>query len=198
MLLGKIGLAGSMEYDGYTDRAATERKILRDVLSPGDAWFRSGDLLKRDADGYYYFVDRIGDTFRWKGENVSSQEVADVLNDASGVAESTVFGVTIPGADGRAGMAALVVAAGATFDPDAFYAHAAQHLPGYARPAFVRLRPALAVTGTLKQQKSGLVADGWDPARIADPLYVRDDAARTYLPLTRERAAAVATGRHRL
>src|SRR4030095_7710915 len=152
-LLGKVGTEGPMEYDGYTDRAASERKLLRDVFAPGDAWFRTGDLLRRDRDGYYYFVDRIGDTFRWKGENVATQEVADVLNGAPGVTESIVSGVEIPGEDGRAGMAALVLADGAAFDAAAFYAHAERHLPRYAMPAAVRLVREGAVTGTVEQRK---------------------------------------------
>jgi fatty-acyl-CoA synthase len=197
-LLGKVGLAGSMEYDGYTDREATEKKLLRNALAPGDAWFRSGDLLKRDADGYYYFVDRIGDTFRWKGENVATMEVADRLNAAPGVTEANVFGVTVPGADGRAGMAALVLRDGTAFDAAAFFAHAERELPRYAMPAFVRLVPAMDVTGTLKQRKHAFVADGWDPALTRDPLFVRDDDARTYVPLTAERADAVRRGALRL
>src|SRR5437899_2554999 len=139
-LLGRVAAGGAgMEYDGYTDREATERKLVRDAFEPGDAWFRTGDLLRRDADGYYYFVDRIGDTFRWKGENVATQEVADVLNGAPGVTEANVYGVEVPGEDGRAGMAALVLAGNARFDAAALYAHAERHLPAYARPAFVRL-----------------------------------------------------------
>src|SRR5262245_12560422 len=135
-LLGRVGAGGgAMEYDGYTDREATDRKLVRDAFAPGDTWFRTGDLLRRDADGYYYFVDRIGDTFRWKGENVATREVADVLNGAPGVTETNVYGVAVPGTDGRAGMAALVLAEGATFDGAAFYAHAARHLPPYALPA---------------------------------------------------------------
>jgi fatty-acyl-CoA synthase len=183
-LLGKVGTAGAMEYDGYTDRAATERKLLRDVFAPGDAWFRSGDLLRRDADGYYYFVDRIGDTFRWKGENVATQEVTDVLNGAPGVTESTVYGVQMPGEDGRAGMAAVVLAEGASFDSAAFYAHVERHLPRYAMPAAVRLVRAVEVTGTLKQRKQRFVAEGLDPDVVGDPLFLRDDAARRYAPLT--------------
>src|SRR5581483_507284 len=136
-LLGRVGGAGGgMEYDGYTDRAASERKLVRDAFAAGDAWFRTGDLLRRDTEGYYYFVDRIGDTFRWKGENVATQEVADVLNGVPGVTETNVFGVAIPGEDGRAGMAAVVLADGARFDGAAFWAHAARQLPPYARPAF--------------------------------------------------------------
>jgi fatty-acyl-CoA synthase len=183
-LLGKVGAAGAMEYDGYTDRAATERKLLRDVFETGDAWFRTGDLLRRDAEGYYYFVDRIGDTFRWKGENVATQEVADVLNGTPGAAETTVYGVQLPGEDGRAGMAALVLARGASFDGAAFYAHAERHLPRYAMPAIVRLVDAVEVTGTLKQRKQRVAEEGFDPAAIGDPLFVRDDAARRYVPLT--------------
>jgi len=196
-LLGKIGLAGSMDYDGYTDRAATEKKILRDVFERGDTWFRTGDLLRRDAEGYYYFVDRIGDTFRWKAENVATHEVADVLNGAPGVTETNVYGVQVPHEDGRAGMAAVVLAPGTSFDGAAFYARAERHLPPYARPAFVRLVPEMDVTGTLKQRKQAFAAEGWDPARVADPLFARDDARRTYVPLTAGVAAEIRDGRRR-
>jgi fatty-acyl-CoA synthase len=197
-LLGKVGTEGAMEYDGYTDRAATERKLLRDVFAPGDAWFRTGDLLRRDAEGYYYFVDRIGDTFRWKGENVATQEVADVLNGAPGITESTVYGVTIPGEDGRAGMAALVLARDAAFDAAAFYAHAERHLPRYAMPAAVRIVQMVDVTGTLKQQKTRFVEDGFADESIPDPVLVRDDAARHYVPLTPELRQDLREGRLRL
>lgn len=198
-LLGKIGgHGGGMEYDGYTDRAATERKILRDVFTPGDAWFRTGDLLRKDAEGYYYFVDRIGDTFRWKGENVATHEVADVLNGAPGVSEANVYGVTIPGEDGRAGMAALVLAAGHPFDAAAFYGHAAANLPAYALPGLVRVVQEMDVTGTLKQRKQAFQSEGYDPARLTDPLFVRDDAARTYVPLTPARFDDLTAGRWRL
>jgi fatty-acyl-CoA synthase len=198
-LLGRIDHGGgTMEYDGYTDRAATERKVLRGVFAPDDAWFRSGDLLRRDAEGYYYFVDRLGDTFRWKGENVATQEVADVLNGAPGISESNVYGVQVPGEDGRAGMAAVVLQPGAAFDAPAFFAHATRHLPRYATPAFVRLVPEMEVTGTLKQRKTALAEEGYDPARVADPLFVRDDTGSTYVPLTPSRLAEVVAGRHRL
>jgi fatty-acyl-CoA synthase len=198
-LLGRIGHGGGiMEYDGYTDREATERKIARNVFEPGDAWFRSGDLLKRDADGYYYFVDRVGDTFRWKGENVATQEVADAVNGAPGVSESTVYGVEVPGEDGRAGMAAVVLAPGAAFDGAGLYAEMARHLPPYARPAFVRLAATIEVTGTLKQRKIALACEGYDPASVADPLYVRHDGDRAYVPLTTEHLEEIRAGRRRL
>jgi fatty-acyl-CoA synthase len=197
-LLGRVGGPAAMEYDGYTDREATERKLVRNAFEAGDAWFRTGDLLRRDGDGYYYFVDRIGDTFRWKGENVATQEVADILNGAPGVTETSVYGVQIEGEDGRAGMAAVVLAEGARFDGSAFYAHADRHLPPYACPAFVRVVPEMDVTGTLKQRKQALAADGFDPARVADPLFVRDDAARTYVPLTPVVLEQLREGRRRL
>src|SRR5258706_579111 len=197
-LLGKVGLSGGMEYDGYTDREATERKLVRGAFAPDDAWFRSGDLLRRDAEGYYYFIDRVGDTFRWKGENVATMEVADRLNAAPGVTEANVFGVAVPGEDGRAGMAALVLRDGTAFDGAAFFAHAERHLPRYAMPAFVRLVPAMDVTGTLKQRKQVFAADGWDPARTSDPLFVRDDARQTYVPLDGARLAALRSGALRL
>jgi len=197
-LLGRVVAGGAgMEYDGYTDREATERKLVRNAFAPGDAWFRTGDLLRRDADGYYYFIDRIGDTFRWKGENVATQEVADVLNGAPDVTEANVYGVQVPGEDGRAGMTALVLAAGARFAGSAFYAHAERHLPAYARPAFVRIVPEMDVTGTLKQRKHVLGAEGWDPARVPDPLFVRDDGSRTYVPLTPEVRDEIRRGRRR-
>ncbi len=197
-LLGKVGMAGSMEYDGYTDREATERKLVRDVFAPGDAWFRTGDLLRRDADGWYWFVDRIGDTFRWKGENVATQEVADVLNGTPGVSESSVYGVEIPGSDGRAGMAAVVLEDGAAFDGAAMWRQADAHLPRYAMPAFVRLVASMEVTGTLKQRKQNLAAEGFDAARVTDPLFVRDDDTRAYVALDDARRAAITAGRLRL
>src|SRR5262249_59308320 len=94
-------------FEGYTGRTESERKILRDVFKPGDAWFRTGDLMRKDAAGFFYFVDRLGDTFRWKGENVSTSEVAEAITSFPGVADATVYGVAVPGADGRAGMAAV-------------------------------------------------------------------------------------------
>ena len=196
-LLGRVG-GGAMEYDGYTDREASERKLVRDAFATGDAWFQSGDLLRRDADGYYYFIDRIGDSFRWKGENVAAQEAADVLNGAPGVSEANVYGVPVPNQDGRAGMAAVVLAAPGRFDGRGFYAYAERHLPGYARPAFVRIVPEMDVTGTLKQRKHALAAEGYDPARVADPLFVRDDRARSYVPLTAALLEGIRHGRHRL
>lgn len=194
-LLGKITRHSFMPYEGYTDRAASEAKVIQSAFRRGDRYFRTGDLLRRDADGYYYFVDRVGDTFRWKGENVSTQEVAHVLNGAPGVTEANVYGVVVPGHEGRAGAAAIVV--DNLFDPVAFHRHT-QQLPPYARPVFVRLVASMATTGTLKQRKIDLQGDGWDPGSIDDPLYFRDDEAASYVALTVELAARIRSGAVRL
>ena len=185
-LIGRIseGRTVAGRFEGYTSGAATESKILRDAFTRGDAWFRSGDLMRRDADGYFFFVDRIGDTFRWKGENVSTQEVADAIGELAGVELCAVYGVQLPGADGRAGMAALVLRDGRALDGCALYAHVAQHLPGYARPAFVRVIVAADLTGTFKLRKGPLQREGFEPTASDDPVLFRDDTQKTYLPLT--------------
>jgi fatty-acyl-CoA synthase len=185
-------------FEGYTSKEATERKILRNAFQEGDSFFRTGDLLKQDAHGYYYFVDRIGDTFRWKGENVSTQEVAEAVSAYPGVELANVYGVEVPGSDGRAGMAALVHSDPKVFDGRVFYAHVVSALPSYAVPVFLRLQVEAEVTGTFKLRKVELQREGWDPSRLSDPLYVRDDATRAYVLLDRERHRAIAAGDVRL
>jgi fatty-acyl-CoA synthase len=176
--------SGAGRFEGYTSPDATEEKILHDVLQPGDRWYRSGDLLTQDADGYFTFVDRIGDTYRWKSENVSTQEVAEILAGFPGLAIVNVYGVPVPEAEGRAGMAALVLQPGADFDPVAFFAFTARRLPSYAVPLFVRLTPAADMTSTFKLRKLQLQEEGYDPTRVDHPLYVRDEARGTYAVLT--------------
>jgi fatty-acyl-CoA synthase len=195
-LVGRIshGRTAAGRFEGYTSAEASERKVLRDAFQPGDAWFRTGDLLRRDADGFYYFVDRIGDTFRWKGENVSTQEVSEALATVPGVLLCAVYGVELPGADGRAGMAALVLQQGASLDGDALYRHAREKLPAYARPAFVRLQREPDLTGTFKIRKLELQRQGFDPESVSEPLYYRDDERRAYLPLTPAVHARVRAG----
>jgi fatty-acyl-CoA synthase len=170
--VGQIGGDARSEYTGYLDKAASDRKVLRDVFERGDAWFATGDLMKMDADGYFYFVDRVGDTFRWKGENVSTSEVEERLQVFAGISQATVYGVTVDGAEGRAGMAALVVEG--AFDAKTFGEHVARELPPYAQPLFVRVLPALDSTGTFKVRKMDLVADGFDPAKVKGPLFFND------------------------
>jgi fatty-acyl-CoA synthase len=181
--------AGS-PFEGYTDRDASARKILRDVFTQGDAWYRAGDLMRKDARDFFYFVDRIGDTFRWRGENVSTTQVAETIATCPGIVEAVVYGVTVPGADGRAGMAAVV--AGADFDLAQLHRHLAAALPDYARPLFLRVCGAIAVTTTFKQQKQQLAVEGFDPRSVADPLYLDDRGAGHFVrldPVLRDRTA---------
>ncbi len=196
-LVGRIPEAANTaqgRFEGYTSKEATDRKVLRDVFARGDAWFRSGDLLRQDEEGFFYFVDRIGDTFRWKGENVSTQEVADALSGHPGVEGVNVYGVQVPGQDGRAGMAALQLAPGAAFDPERFYELVDEALPRYAAPLFVRILPEMEVTTTFKLRKVNLQEEGFDPARVRDPLFFRDDEARAYVPLDAALAARIRSG----
>jgi fatty-acyl-CoA synthase len=193
--LGEIHTGARTEFTGYADKKASESKVLRDMFKPGDAWFATGDLMRQDADGYFYFVDRIGDTFRWKGENVSTGEVEEALSRLPGVREASVYGVKVGELDGRAGMASLVVAPG--FDIAGLAAEVDAALPPYARPVFVRLQPELAVTGTFKHRKIDMVADGFDPDHVKQPVYVRD-ADKGYMPIGPVALAGIADGTMRL
>jgi fatty-acyl-CoA synthase len=193
-----IGLIGNdirHDFSGYADKAASQKKILTDVFKKGDRWFRTGDLMKQDAEGYFYFVDRMGDTFRWKGENVSTSEVEQVLMDAPGVAEAIVYGVPVPAQDGKAGMAALVV--DGKFDAQAFSDHVEAKLPAYAQPVFLRLIKSAETTGTFKYRKADLVADGFDPEKTGSALYVRGGKSG-YQKLTAAARAAILKGEGRL
>ena len=192
--VGLIGKEARLEFSGYADKAASGKKVLEDVFARGDRWFRTGDLMRQDREGYFYFVDRIGDTFRWKGENVSTTEVEARLAEAPGVAEAIVYGVPVNGAEGKAGMACLV--SEGRFNAKAFAAYVDEQLPTYARPVFLRLRKALQTTGTFKYRKVDLVADGFDPGRTDDALYVRDKA--TYVRLKPERFAEIQAGQIKL
>jgi fatty-acyl-CoA synthase len=183
-------------FEGYASAAETEKKILRDVFEKGDAWFRTGDLMRQDENGYFYFIDRIGDTYRWKGENVATSEVSETITAFPGVTQANVYGVAVTGREGRAGMAALVVEPG--FDFAAFRAHLAAHLPEYARPLFLRLLPELDVTATFKQKKFDLVRDGFDPGRIADPLYFNDAERCAFVPLDAALYARIQAGAVRM
>ena len=147
----------------------------------GDAWFRTGDLMRKDESGYFYFVDRIGDTFRWKGENVSTTEVADLISAYPGVVEAVVYGVAIPGTEGRAGMAAMVVRE--DFDLVAFRQHLAERLPEYARPLFLRIRCEIEMTATFKPKKQNLSREGYDPNVTAHVIYFDDRVRQSFVKL---------------
>ncbi len=194
--IGRVSLRGAARFEGYTDAEATETKLLRDVFEPGDAWVRTGDLMYTDEQGFWWFVDRVGDTFRWKAENVATAEVAAAIRSFAGVADACVYGVEVPGASGRAGMAAIV--AQPDFDLAGLRAHLAARLPDYARPVFLRLVAGLELTETFKQKKQSLAAEGWDPARVTDPLYVEDRAAGGYVALDGAVAARIRAGEMRV
>jgi fatty-acyl-CoA synthase len=195
--VGRIGAAdeGGGRFEGYTEESETEKKILRDVLARGDAWFRTGDLMQLDDKGFFHFVDRIGDTFRWKGENVATSEVNDAVRDCLGVVDATTYGVSIPGTDGRAGMSAIVVNEG--FDLAAFADRLAACLPPYARPVFIRISCELDATETFKQ-KNQLAREGFDPGMISDPLFVMEPKSGAYVALDRAMHAQILEGAIRL
>jgi len=198
-VIGKIMRDASrpgQRFEGYANSAETDRKILHDVFRKGDSWFRTGDLMRKDKNGYFYFIDRIGDTFRWKGENVSTTEVEAAVDDFDGILEANVYGVAVPGRDGRAGMAAIV--AKENLNLTALREHLAQRLPEYARPVFLRIRDDNDVTTTFKQKKVDLVKEGFDPSRTTDPIYFNDPQRKAFVRLDAALHDDITAGRIRL
>ena len=191
-----IRITETTRFEGYTNKSATEKKVLQNAFEEGDAYFRSGDLLRLDAEGFFYFVDRIGDTFRWKGENVSTSEVAEVVSAAAGIEEANVYGVSVSGTDGRAGMAALVT--NDDFELDALSGLVEEGLASYARPIFIRILPQMEITGTFKHRKVDLVREGFDPATLSDQLFYRDPGKGRYLPLDTSAFERIESGEIRL
>jgi fatty-acyl-CoA synthase len=183
-------------FDGYTKSEDTEKKVLRDAFKKGDAWFRTGDLMRRDKHGYFYFVDRTGDTFRWKGENVATSEVAEALSTFPGIKEANVYGVVIPGGEGKAGMASLVTVP--DFDLEGLARHLEETLPSYARPIFLRFQQQIEATSTFKQRKVELQKQGFNPSVIEDPIYVRDAETGRYSVLTSQRYEDICSGTTKL
>ena len=185
LLLGKI--TEESAFEGYTDSSATEGKILRNALADGDAWFNTGDLMKTMDVGFtlgyahYQFVDRVGDTFRWKSENVSTNEVGEIVNGFEQVKFCNIYGVEIPKADGRAGMAAITLNdAEAELDRSAFSDYVRRELPNYAIPVFLRVQPDIDVTGTFKMLKGDLREQAYNIADFDDPVYVLKQGATEY------------------
>ena len=190
LLLARID--DTTPFEGYTNQAETEKKIVRNVFARGDAWFNSGDLIRRVDVGFafgiphYQFVDRVGDTFRWKSENVSTNEVGEILNDFPQVKLCNVYGVEVPGADGRAGMAAVTLVAGVkSLDLKALSAYVNKQLPAFSRPVFIRVQGDIEVTGTFKLLKGELRKQGYDPSQVDDKLYVMKPGSDRYQALTK-------------
>ena len=196
LLLGKI--TDKSPFHGYTNARDTERCILRDVFEPGDAWFNTGDLMRDMGFRHAQFVDRLGDTFRWKGENVSTTQVEAVLDGVAGVSETVVYGVEVANTNGRAGMACIRLAcAPDAFDFQALLTHLRQELPAYAVPLFLRLSAEMETTGTFKHKKAPLKEQAYDLDRCSDPLYAWLPGSDRYVPLTRELHAAISAGNYR-
>lgn len=192
LLLSKV--SSFQPFDGYTDKSASEKKLVRDAFKDGDVWFNTGDLMRAQGFGHAAFADRLGDTFRWKGENVATTEVEAGLSGDAQVEEATVFGVEVPGAGGRAGMVALQLKSGVEFDGAALARTAYAHLPPYAVPLFVRIVPELAHTSTFKSQKVELRKQGYGED-IEDPLYVLAGREEGYVPFYPEYADEVKDGK---
>jgi len=191
------GEEGSADaFEGYTNKTETEKKVLRDVFEPGDAWLRTGDLMRVDQRGFFHFVDRVGGSFRWKGENVSAAEVTAVIEACPGVEAAAVYGVAVPHAEGRAGMAAVKTRPG--FDLGELRDRLATALPAYARPLFIRIVRSLPTTETFKIASHLLAAEGFDPERISDPLFLDDSVAAAYAPLDPHVFGRIARGQLRL
>jgi len=173
LILGEI--TDKAPFDGYTNVEKTQEKIFKDVLVKGDAYFDTGDLMRDIGFKHCQFVDRVGDTFRWKGENVSTTEVESIIADCTGISEAIVYGVEIEGTNGRAGMAAITLDDGVVFDEafsKTFLAELNKHLPSYAVPVFIRLLKTIETTGTFKYKKNNLKDIAFNPAKTDDDLWV--------------------------
>ena len=186
----------------YNNEIATGKRMMEDVFEPGDLWFRSGDVMRQDADGRVFFVDRLGDTFRWKSENVSTNEVADVLGQFDQIAEASVYGVAVPNADGRCGCAMLVLREGLAVDSlncADLGKHVLSRLPRYAVPIFLRVAPQLSYTGTFKIQKGQAKREGVDMDLIEqsgakDRVYWLPPHSISYTPYSQKDWAALKSG----
>jgi len=191
-VLGLIGADARTSFEGYNDEEATKKKILRDVYTKGDQWFRTGDLMMKDEDGYIYFIDRIGDTFRWKGENVSTNEVGKALSQYPGIKTANVYGVQVQGTDGKAGMAAITADQDVDYDGLANFLKSS--LPAYAVPLFIRVQQEAETTGTFKFRKVELVKEGFDPNEVTDPIWFLHPEQGQFVPLTPDRFDSIRSG----
>ncbi|AEF39258.1 long-chain-acyl-CoA synthetase [Hoyosella subflava] len=185
-------------FDGYTDPEASEKKVLRDAFKKGDEWFNTGDLVYKQGLFHIAFADRLGDTFRWKGENVATTEVEGALGSYKGVDQAVVYGVEVPGTDGKAGMAAIKLADGADLDPKGIADHLSDSLPSYAVPLFIRVIGEVEQTSTFKSRKVDLKDEGYDPDKVSDPLYVLAGKDKGYVEYYPEYADEVASGKIRV
>ncbi|KAM5192699.1 long-chain fatty acid transport protein 6 [Mantella aurantiaca] len=185
LLISKVNHANP--FFGYAgNKKHTTKKLMCDVFRKGDVYFNTGDLMVQDHDNFLYFRDRIGDTFRWKGENVATTEVSDIIGMLDFIQEANVYGVSVPDHEGKVGMASIILKPGQSLDLKSICEQCIAYLPAYAFPRFLRLQENMEVTSTFKQQKFRLVEQGFDPSVISDPLYFLDDSKKSYVPMTKD------------
>lgn len=184
-------------FPGYSDKKKTEEKIIRNAFKKGDMWFNTGDLLRNMGFRHAQFADRLGDTFRWKGENVATQEVEKAIDAFPGVSSSAVYGISMPGSDGKAGMASIVRDENASFDLSGLASHLKASLPKYAVPLFVRFVPDFEWTATHKIKKTNLKSQGYDFSQVKEELYVLLPENEGYVPLNDEISRNIAAGKYK-
>ena len=196
LLLMKI--KGPTTFAGYTDKKATDKKVFKNPFGKGESWLNTGDLIRNI--GYYHaqFVDRLGDTFRWKGENVSTSEVEDVISSVMQVEHTSVYGVEIPGTNGRAGMASIFTKESCSnFDFETLLLKLKMNLPQYAIPKFIRFLCELSTTSTFKIKKSNTKQEGFDIKKIEDPIYILLPGNKEYIPLSKTIYENIGKGKYR-
>jgi citronellyl-CoA synthetase len=186
LLLGYVSPAEQKNFYIYTDPEQSKKKLFMNVFEDGDMFVNTGDLLRDIGYNHAQFVDRLGDTFRWKSQNVSTEEVEAVLNSYVQIEMSSVYGVLIPNTEGRAGMASIVTNKEEKFKFDSFYDLMKKYLPEYAIPKLIRLKNELDVTGTLKIKKANLKKEGYDLRLVKDPIHILLPGSSDYVPMTQE------------
>ncbi|XP_030325931.1 long-chain fatty acid transport protein 6 isoform X2 [Strigops habroptila] len=197
LLISKV--SAKNPFFGYAgNKRHTEKKLLCEVFKKGDLYFNTGDLMVQDHENFLYFWDRIGDTFRWKGENVATTEVSDIIVMLDFIQEANVYGVSVPDHEGKAGMASLILKQNTSLDLEQIYKQVVTYLPSYACPLFLRVQDKMEMTGTFKQQKFRLVDEGFNPSTITDPLYFLDNSKKAYVLLTKEVHEMILSGKIKL
>ncbi|XP_061234196.1 long-chain fatty acid transport protein 6 isoform X3 [Neopsephotus bourkii] len=197
LLISKVNAKNP--FFGYAgNKRHTEKKLLCEVFKKGDLYFNTGDLMVQDHENFLYFWDRIGDTFRWKGENVATTEVSDIIVMLDFIQEANVYGVSVPDHEGKAGMASLILKQNTLLDLEQIYKQVVTYLPSYACPLFLRVQDKMEMTGTFKQQKFRLVDEGFNPSTITDPLYFLDNSKKAYVLLTKEVHEMILSGKIKL
>ena len=195
LLLGEI--SDKVQFKGYTDKKATKKKLLKNVFKKGDIWLNTGDFVRDLGYKHIQFSDRLGDTFRWKGENVSTTEVEQTINTLPEVEQAAVYGINIPGTDGRAGMAAIIPSVREeNFNLKSLAEALHKVLPVYAIPKFIRFKKELETTPTFKVKKAILSKEGFDPDIIKDSIYVMLPGKKEYIPLKTELYQKIANGKY--